>query len=179
MGNPLRRRRPGNSGGGGSTTAGKHTAPTPGLENVVFTHGTPQDAATYEDVVKQVTKYLGSQNYKGVAKLRKALETLTKPELVEPTRPKRQYWTTDQQVEQTTTVTKFPVVGDQLHALDMQIYLEDKKTYREDSTVWEENQTRAYSIFELHCPESLIEDLKVFPKWEDIETNHNVIELHT
>ena len=71
----------------------------------------------------------------GVAKLRKALESLKKPALVEPTRPMRKYWTNDQQTEETTRVTKFPVVDDQLHALDMQIYLEDKKTYREDSTV--------------------------------------------
>ena len=84
--------------------------------------------------------------------------------MVEPTRPKRYYWTDDKKGEKSTTVTNYPVTADQLHALEMQIYLEDKKNYHEDSTVWEENQTRAYSVFERHCPEALIEDLKVSPK---------------
>ena len=81
MGSPPRRRRPGNGGGGGSASAGKHTAPTPGLENVVFTHGTPQDAATFEDVVKQVTKYLStsdprtSKESRSYAKLSKPLQS--------------------------------------------------------------------------------------------------------
>ena len=92
MGKPRRRPRSGDNDGGGSGTQGKHTAPTPGLEKVVFTHGTPQDAAVFEDVVKQVTNYLASQGWKGVSKLRKALESLKDPVLVEPTRPKREYW---------------------------------------------------------------------------------------
>ena len=136
MGSNSRRRRPDNGGGDGSAPTGGHTAPTPGLEKVVFTHGTPQDAANYEDVVKQVTKYLGSQNYKGVAKLRKALESLEKPVLVAPVRPVRKYWATADGTTETTTVTKFPVVADQLHALEMQIYIEDKKIYHEDSAIW-------------------------------------------
>ena len=69
MGKDSRRRRSRESGSGGSGAQGKHSAPTPGLENVVFTHGTPRDAAVFEDVVKQVTSYLASQGWKGVSKL--------------------------------------------------------------------------------------------------------------
>ena len=60
MGKPRRRPRSGDNDGGGSGSQGKHTAPTPGLENGVLTPGTPQGAAVFEDVGKQVTNYLAS-----------------------------------------------------------------------------------------------------------------------
>ena len=183
MGKQRRRPRSGDSGGGGSESQGKHTAPTPGLEKVVFTHGTPRDAAVFEDVVKQVTSYLASQGWKGVSKLRKALESLEDPSLEEPVRPKRWYWKDESKSDKTLNLTGAddrplePVIKDALYAVELQIYADDKKVWRDESAVWDENQTRAYSVFESHCPESLIEDLKVSPKWEDIQANHDVIGL--
>ena len=141
MGKQRRRPRSGDNGGGGSESQGKHTAPTPGLEKVVFTHGTPRDAAVFEDVVKQVTNYLASQGWKGVSKLRKALESLEDPALVEPTRPEREYWEDEAKTKKTDELVNdegevlVPVMTDQLYAIELQIYSEDKKTWRDESTV--------------------------------------------
>ena len=131
MGKPRRRPRSGDNDGGGSGSQGKHTAPTPGLEKVVFTHGTPQDAAVFEDVVKQVTSYLASQGWKGVSKLRKALESLEDPTLVEPTRPEREYWEDEAKTKKTDKLVNddgealVPVMKDQLYAIELQIYSKD------------------------------------------------------
>ena len=134
MGKQRRRPRSGDNGGGGSESQGKHTAPTPGLEKVVFTHGTPRDAAVFEDVVKQVTSYLASQGWKGVSKLRKALESLEDPNLEEPTRPEPWYWTDSTKTDKTLELTGpgdralEPVIKDALYAVELQIYANDKKT---------------------------------------------------
>ena len=62
MGRRNRRSAPAGGGGGASDggATGGFTAPTSGLEDVIFTHGTPRDAAVFEEVVKKITRHLGT-----------------------------------------------------------------------------------------------------------------------
>ena len=46
--------------------------------------GPPRDAAVFEDAVKQITRYLGTQSWKGVSVLTTALESLEEPEFTDP-----------------------------------------------------------------------------------------------
>ena len=70
MGKKARRQRNGNGGSGGTTaTAGSFRGTTPGLEDVVFTHGTSKDAAVFKEVVKKLARHLGQQPWKEVSVL--------------------------------------------------------------------------------------------------------------
>ena len=94
MGKKARRQRNGDGGSGGTTaTAGGFKGTTPGNEDVVFTHGTPKDAAVFEEVVKKLARWLGQQPWKEVSVLVTALHTLEAPVFTRPEEPKRKYWT--------------------------------------------------------------------------------------
>ena len=54
-------RRSGGSGGSGAASPRKFTAPTPGLEDVIFTWGTAKDAARFEETVSSLARYVGTQ----------------------------------------------------------------------------------------------------------------------
>ena len=156
MGKKGRRQRNGDGGSGGTTaTAGNFRGTTAGLEDVVFTHGTPKDAAVFEEVVKKLARHLGQQPWKEVSVLVTALQTLEEPVFVRPEEPKREYWTSDAQDEKTTehkvggTLLK-PVDDPALYAAKYQAYVEDRKTYKAESSAWRENRTRAYMLFTAH-----------------------------
>ena len=180
-------RRPRRNGGGAASSSAEANfkATTPGLEDVVFTTGTADAAAVFEDVVKKLNRHLGQQPWKEVSVLSTALASLEPPVYVEPEEPKRLYWTDDKQ-ERTTerrrkadgTILK-PVDDTALHAAKYQAYVEDRKTYKAESSAWRENQTRAYMLYTSHCPEGLLEELKLVPGWDDVEKNHDVIRLLT
>ena len=65
----MRNRRAAPAGGGGGASnggaTGGFTAPTSGLEDVIFAGGTPEAAALYEKNVERLTEHLGIQPWKG------------------------------------------------------------------------------------------------------------------
>ena len=137
-----------NGGGDSGAAATEFTGTTPGLEDAVFTYGTPMDAAVFEDTAKRLGRHLGMQPWKEISVLSTALTTLTAPVFNEPAEPKRLYWTDDTQ-EATTIKHKVgkvlldPVDDAALHAAKYQAYVEDRKTYKAESSAWKENRTRA------------------------------------
>ena len=117
-----RSRRAHRSGGGDcGAAATEFTGTTPGLEDAVFTYGTPMDAAVFEDTAKRLGRHLGMQPWKEVSVLSTALTTLKAPVFTEPEEPKRLYWKDDTQEGKTTkhklgSVLLTPVDDPALHA---------------------------------------------------------------
>ena len=90
MGKKTRRQRNDDGGSGGTTaTAGNFKGTTPGHEDVVFTYGTPKDAAVFKEVVKKLARHLGQQPWKDVSVLVTALQMLEEPVFTRPEEPKR------------------------------------------------------------------------------------------
>ena len=174
-----------NRGGGAASSTGEagFKATTPGLEDVVFTSGTTDAAAVYEDVVKKLNRHLGQQPWKEVSVLSTALASLEPPVFTEPVEPVRQYWTNDKQERTTETRRKTdgtllkPVDDAALHAAKYQAYVEERKTYKAESSAWKENRTRAFMLFTAHCPEGLLEELKQVPGWDKVAAAHDAIGL--
>ena len=65
----------------------KFKAPTPGLEDVHFTHGTRMAAAEFSQVQSKLSRYVGSKAK--VAMGANAIMSLKNPNLAEPIRPIR------------------------------------------------------------------------------------------
>ena len=63
----------------------KFKAPTPGLEDVHFTHGTIMAAAEFSKVQSRLSRYMGSKAKGGMGA--KAIMSLKNPNLAEPIRP--------------------------------------------------------------------------------------------
>ena len=80
------------SSGGGSAASAKFSAPTAGYEDKVFTHGTARDAAVYEEVLKHLKRYLGTQPWREIDQLTKAIASLEAPAYVKPEKPKRLFY---------------------------------------------------------------------------------------
>ena len=69
-------RRSGGSGGSGAASPRKFTAPTPGLEDVIFTWGTAKDAARFEETVNSLARHVGTQGWKYSSVASKAMSQL-------------------------------------------------------------------------------------------------------
>ena len=85
-------RRSGGSGGSGAASPRKFTAPTPGLEDVIFTWGTAKDAPRFEETVSSLVRHIGTQGWKHSSVVSKAMSRLALPVIVAPDRPVREYW---------------------------------------------------------------------------------------
>ena len=119
----------GRSGRNGASGAGapadpeeKCTAPTSGLEDVLFSHGMARDAAVYEETKREITRYLGTQAWKDVSALTKALEWMEAPESAKPEEPKRMFWAEETKSAQTPNQmdgnkARDPVEADAIYAV--------------------------------------------------------------
>ena len=88
--NQRNRRRTG--GASEETSAGNnYTAPTPGLQNVLFTRGTTRDAARFTDILNKLTRYLGVQSWSQLTVTAKAMVELVAPSWTKPANPIRMY----------------------------------------------------------------------------------------
>ena len=82
------------SSGATATDPGvKMTTPTPGLENMIFTRGTPRDAASYADTVSKLARHVGTQTWSQSTVTTKAMIELVAPVSAAPMRPTQKYFT--------------------------------------------------------------------------------------
>ena len=105
MGRKSRNQHSGRASSGASATdpGAKFTAPTPGLENVIFTKGTTRDAARYADTVIQLERYVGTKTWSQSTVGTKAMIELVAPVSVGPVCPARKYYAVIKQGETAPT----------------------------------------------------------------------------
>ena len=68
-----------------------YKAPTPGLKDIVFTEGSAQDAARFEENLRTLASYVGTQAWSQSSEIAKAMLELQAPVHVEPEKPTRMY----------------------------------------------------------------------------------------
>ena len=77
-----------------ASAANEYTAPTSGLENVLFTRGTTRDAARFTDTLNKLARHVEIQAWSQSAVTAKAMIDLVAPSWTEPTKPTRMYYVT-------------------------------------------------------------------------------------
>ena len=75
---------PNHQGDGGAKKSQKFQAPTPGLEDVVFTAGTARDAVKFKENSKKLGRWLAVNLKTGGPMLQKAIEDMKAPIFTEP-----------------------------------------------------------------------------------------------
>ena len=137
-------------GGGGRKTVGaqpapdtssSYSAPTVGLQKVLFSFGSTKDASDFITTKSKLARHVGIQPWPGAPVASMAMEDMSEPILNPPTRP-----TLDKLV--TETITR----GEDSSAFKMEMddYLADMKRYRTRREKWEENRPRTYNLVLQH-----------------------------
>jgi hypothetical protein len=132
----------------------KYRAPTPGLEDRVFTVGTAKDAANFLDVKKDLARWVGVNFKIGSSMAQSAIEDLVEPSIVRPN---------DLGASPTQMETK-------IWELDFE------KFYKKQSA-WEDAQPRAFQLVLAHCHPLLDEKLVASSKWTTIKTDNKLVAL--
>ena len=70
-----------------STTPERFKSPTTGLEDVLFTTGTNEDAANFIETKKRLARYVGACSYHGTATASLVIEMMTEPTFTMVSRP--------------------------------------------------------------------------------------------
>ena len=91
------------SGASATDPGAESTAPTPGLENVIFTWGTTRDSARYLDTVNQLARYISTRTWSQSTVATKVMIELVIPVSVSPVRPARKYYVAIKQSEAAPT----------------------------------------------------------------------------
>ena len=69
-----------------------YKAPTTGLKDIVFTEGSAQDAARFEENLRTMASYVGTQPWSQSSEIVKAMVELQAPVHDEPEKPTRTYY---------------------------------------------------------------------------------------
>ena len=109
----------------------EHTAPTPGLNNVVFTFGSTKDAAEFAETKSKLSRYIGTQTWRYASEAALAMEMMVAPVYTEPPRPVREYEsTTDSNGVVTINSPRVPLIDDFIFKLDCKEFSSHKKLWK-------------------------------------------------
>ena len=136
------------------------TAPTSGLDDVIFTQGTTIDAARYADTVSKLAQHLGTQTWSQSTVTTKATIEMVQPVFVMPVRPARMYYVasaagavagahrvgTEDRFGVEGTTENVKVVNDLDWRLDLEEYMVAKKKHTRDLEAWTKNRARIYNL---------------------------------
>ena len=140
----------------------KYTAPTPGLENYVWTMGSANDAANYTKVRDALVKYIGgSALYKhGTKYAMTALTKLTNPTFTEPADPAPK--------SDPPTVAEIKA---------WTIWEAALKKHIEAQQTWEDTKVKLFGLIRQHMHPNLEDKIKTSTGWDTIEEIDNVVGL--
>ena len=156
----------------------EHTAPTPGLNNVVFTFGSTKDAAEFAETKSKLSRYIGTQTWRYASEAALAMEMMVAPVYTEPPRPVREYKsTTDSTGAVTINLPRVALVNDYIFKIDCEEFSSDKKLWKEKVAAWKENNAKMFNLVLLHCPRELEEVLKTLTKWNAARLGQDAILL--
>ena len=117
----------------------EHTAPTPGLNNVVFTFGSTKDAAEFAKTKSKLSRYIGTQTWHYASEAALAMETMLAPVYVEPATPVREYESsTDSTGAVTIALPRVPLIDDYIFKLDCEEFSSNKKLWKAKEAAWKE-----------------------------------------
>jgi hypothetical protein len=134
----------------------KYRAPTPGLEDRIFTVGTAKDAANFIDVKKDLARWVGVNFKIGSSMAQAAIDDLVEPNITKP----RDLGATPTQME-----TK--------------IWELDYEKYYKRLSAWEDAEPRAFQLILAHCHPILDEKLAASSTWDTIKAGHKLVALLT
>ena len=143
-----------------------------GLKDIIFTEGTAQDAARFEEVLRTLTSHVGTQPWSQLSEIVKAMVELQAPIHAEPQKPIRNYYvhqegdaaqgvraqTTDKYRVDGTTPNK-AFMDDYEYKETWHEYGKDKEQWKKRQRNWTENNARAYHLVLLSCPPGLTAEL--------------------
>ena len=155
-----------------------HTAPTPGLNDVVFIFGSTKDAAEFAETKSKLSRYVGTQTWSYASKSALAMETMMAPVYHKPTRPVREYESAmDSSGIVTINVPRVPLIDDYIFKLDCKEFSRNKKLWKMKEAAWKENNAKMFNLVLLHCPRKLKEVLKTLTKWDAARLGQDAITL--
>jgi hypothetical protein len=140
----------------------KYKAPTPGLEHLVFTVGTAQDATNFTKVKDALAEYIGgSGKYKtGTAYAVTAVNDLVGPTIVEPADP--------------------PPKSDPPTMKDIKTYKiwdDEFAQYLANERAWTDVKVKVFQLILQHCDPSLKEKLKTASSYESVKNSNDIVKL--
>ena len=144
----------------------KFKAPTPGLEDVHFTHGTSMAAAEFLQVQSKRSRYVGSKA-KG-AMGAKAIVSLNNPNLAEPIRPIRVMKKVISEGVETEEDSDVPVMSDIFFNFEMEKYMIKWKSWALKNDSWMVINGMIYNLVLQHVPDVLESLLKSQTKWDRV-----------
>ena len=136
----------------------KFKAPTPGLEDVHFTHGTSMAAADFSQVQSKLSRYVGSKA-KGVMGT-KAIMSLKNPNLAEPIEPIRVMKKVISDGVETKEDSNVPVMSDISFNIESEKYPIIWKSWNIKNESWTETNGMISNLVLQHVPEVLESLLK-------------------
>jgi hypothetical protein len=110
--------------------APKFKAPTPGLEDVVFSTGLAKDAVNFEENEKKLGRHCAVTFKSGGTMVQQAIKTMTAPTFTKP-------------ADLMATATK----------MDEKKWEIAYEEYGRDKQIWEEVELRAFQLVMSHCDE--------------------------
>ena len=157
-------------------TSSSYSAPTAGLQKVLFSFGSTKDAAEYITTKSKLARYVGTQSWPGAPVASMAMEDMADPILIPPTRPtlEKEILKSDGRTEIITRDETNP-----FFKLEVDEFISANKTYNSKKEKWEENRPRAYNLVLQHCSPVLETRLISQAKWEQVRANQDVVGLLT
>jgi hypothetical protein len=131
-----------------------HSAPTVGLEDMVFKRSSMTDAADSEDTKKLLGQHCAVQFDEGGVMMQRAFQDMVAPVLEEPSDP-----------SPTATAVEVKKWERQINAFD------HKKR------AWEDASVRAFQLVLMHFHPDVEERIKSFDKWTVVDASQDVVKL--
>ena len=169
-------------GGGGWKTVGtkpapdtsSYSAPTAGLQKVLFSFGSTKDASKFITIKSKLARHVGIQPWHGALVTLMTMEDMAEPILNPHIRPMLDKLVT--KIDGSTeTITRAESSSE--FKIEVDDYLADNKFYRTKKEKWEENRPRIYNLFLQHCPPKLETRLTSQEKWDQVRANRDVVGL--
>ena len=131
----------------------KFKAPTPGLEDVHFTHGTSMAAAEFSQVQSKFSRYMGSKAKRAMGA--KAIMSLRNPNLAEPFEPIRVMKKVILDGVETEEDSNVPVMSDILFNFEIEKYMIKWKSWNIKNESLKEINDMIFNLVLQHVPEVL------------------------
>ena len=131
------------------------------LADHIFTFGTVQDTANYDDTKNHLVRYIATQDFMGAAVAAQVVATLIDPSIEEPERPVETKMVKNEEgkeVKQAKSAYALSIKFEKWKAA----YIDWDKITR----IWKETQSKVYHLILCQCPPELLEHLKSLELWD-------------